>query len=411
MGDGEGLGVSCVKVSVKVPVVVVDAGELPADAPGTVEGVVVGSLIGTQKGRDYVIRTRAARRALYSVLAGAMVASSSIFASPASAARTIDVHPGQSIQAAVRLAHPGDTIRVHQGVYHQSVLIRKNNITLRGLHAVLREPAHVRQNICNANLGPSGICLLAKEVGPSGEVIKPVMGGRVTGFTIRDFEAFGVATYGANDVTIAHNEAIGNGEYGITSFAASGNKFVDNVATGAGEAGFYYGDSPHADAVIRDNRSFGNTLGVLIRNASHGRIAENKIHGNCAGVFYIAGAPGPVKEWKAVRNEVNRNNAACPGSEGELPPTSGVGIYLGGTHEVKLVDNEVLGNRPTGPTFTSGGIVVETAITGVAPVENVVRHNSAFRNAPYDVRYDGTGKGNVFRDNHCETSSPAWICN
>ena len=54
---------------------------------------------------------------------------------PASAgsARTIVVHPGESIQWAVNHAEPGDTIKVQAGVYHQSVLVRHtNDLTLEG---------------------------------------------------------------------------------------------------------------------------------------------------------------------------------------------------------------------------------------------------------------------------------------
>ena len=47
-------------------------------------------------------------------------------------AAIIVVSPGQSIQAAVNHAHPGDTVLLRRGVYHQSVQIRTDGITLRG---------------------------------------------------------------------------------------------------------------------------------------------------------------------------------------------------------------------------------------------------------------------------------------
>lgn len=40
------------------------------------------------------------------------------------------MRPGQSIQAAVDRARPGDTVLLKPGVYHQSVQIRTNGITL-----------------------------------------------------------------------------------------------------------------------------------------------------------------------------------------------------------------------------------------------------------------------------------------
>ena len=56
---------------------------------------------------------------------------------PVSASVGIHVYPGDSIQAAVDAASPGDTIIVHKGEYHQSVKIGTNDITLKGAGAIL----------------------------------------------------------------------------------------------------------------------------------------------------------------------------------------------------------------------------------------------------------------------------------
>jgi nitrous oxidase accessory protein NosD len=37
-----------------------------------------------------------------------------------------------TIQAAVDVANPGDTVRVPPGVYHENVLVNKDNITIEG---------------------------------------------------------------------------------------------------------------------------------------------------------------------------------------------------------------------------------------------------------------------------------------
>src|SRR5260370_8668999 len=64
--------------------------------------------------------------------AGLGVALSVACAAAGSASATIVVGPGQSIQAAVDSASPGDTVLVRPGVYRQSVQIRTDGITLRG---------------------------------------------------------------------------------------------------------------------------------------------------------------------------------------------------------------------------------------------------------------------------------------
>src|SRR5688500_12457765 len=50
----------------------------------------------------------------------------------AGAARTIVVRPGQSIQAAVDRADPGDTVLILPGHYRQSVLVAKDRLRIRG---------------------------------------------------------------------------------------------------------------------------------------------------------------------------------------------------------------------------------------------------------------------------------------
>src|SRR5690606_7307992 len=45
----------------------------------------------------------------------------------------ITVQEGETIQAAVDRAQPGDTIEIPYGVYHERVVIDMNDITLRGI--------------------------------------------------------------------------------------------------------------------------------------------------------------------------------------------------------------------------------------------------------------------------------------
>jgi parallel beta-helix repeat protein len=334
-------------------------------------------------------------------------------ASPALAHHVIHVHPGESIQAAIDKAEPGDTILVHPGTYKESVQIRKDDLTLRGFghdRTVLAPPDGPPNNLCTQFFGPSGICILAKELSTTGDVVTPVVDDRVTGFTIQDFPVFGVVTFGSDDAQIDHNRALRNGAYGITSFNSTGSEFRFNLATGAGEAGFYYGDTPKAGGTIENNESYGNQFGIFIRNASSGTISNNNVHDNCAGLVFLAGAPGPVADWTARKNHFVHNDKACPAGQ-ESPPVSGVGVYLGGTTHVTLTKNEALSNQPSGPTFVSGGIVVGTPGPGApAPTDNLISRNSAFDNLEFDINYDGSGSGNQFVHNHCGTSSPPGLC-
>ena len=80
--------------------------------------------------------------------------------SPAQAREKSVVRPGESIQAAVDAADPGDTIRVRRGTYRESVVVSTDELTLRGDHAVLEPPGPSQPDAC-ADFG-SGICVLGE---------------------------------------------------------------------------------------------------------------------------------------------------------------------------------------------------------------------------------------------------------
>jgi hypothetical protein len=69
------------------------------------------------------------------------------------------VRPGESIQNAINAADPGDTIVVLGGVHHESVAIKKDGISLRGVDAVLKPPAKP-----TSPCGASGFCVKADNV-------------------------------------------------------------------------------------------------------------------------------------------------------------------------------------------------------------------------------------------------------
>jgi parallel beta-helix repeat protein len=333
----------------------------------------------------------------------------------ASSSSAIVVGPGQSIQAAVNQAQPGDTVLVKPGVYRQVVMIRKDGITLRGSGdfrggTVLEPPSAPPHNLCATAFGPTGVCIVGKKVSQTGVVIQPVYDDTVTGLYITGFTGNGVLGYGTYGLTVQRVTAVNDGEYGIARFESTKTLFANNTAVGNDEAGLYVGDSPNAATVVRDNVATGNGLGIFVRHARGVTVLNNRSTGNCQGILVLDdGEPGGAGNAVVQSNSVFRNNKFCPAAE-EAPALKGGGILLLGATQTKVTENSVQGN--VGSQFNSGGIVVLSAgvFGGSDPDFDTISRNTAFGDQPADLRWDGTGTGVRFVGNHCATSAPAGLC-
>ena len=336
-------------------------------------------------------------------------------ASASSAAKVIVVGPGQSIQAAVNQAQPGDTVLVKPGVYKQAVLIRTDGITLRGSGdfrngTVIEPPSTKPNNLCTGIFGPTGVCILAKKVNmKTGAVKTPVYNDTVTGLYVSGFAGNGVFGYGTYGLTVQRVVAVNDGAYGISRFESTKTLFANDTAIGNSEAGFYVGDSPNAATVVRDNVAMGNALGIFVRHARGVTVVHNRSTGNCQGILVLDdGQPGGAGNALVQSNSVFRNNTSCPANE-EAPALQGGGILLVGTTQTKVMQNSVQGNK--GKQFNSGGIVVVSAAVfhGSDPEFVTIARNTAYGDKPSDLRWDGTGSVS-FAGNHCKTSIPAGNC-
>jgi hypothetical protein len=339
---------------------------------------------------------------------GALVAAGGIgaAATPAYAASTIVVGPGQSIQHAVNRAHPGDTILIKPGHYQQSVLVAKNHLRIKGSGASLGgtviEPSATPSGACAKH--DSGICVVGFR--------ETVVGTRIESLLVRNFKDSGVIAFNARGLLVQNVVARDNGEYGIARFASSGGALINNVATGSGEAGLYIGDSPNANVFVAANEVSGNGFGIFYRHSQHAAFLYNNAHDNCIGFFAVSGPPHPPVGDAIVRyNTVRHNNKACKGGE-ELPfDYSGGGIVLLGAKDMAVGNNSVLSNRGNSPL--SGGIVLlsDRTFFGGGPTSsgNAIHNNTAYHNSPADI-VDHSGGRNSFRGNFCRTSIPRGLC-
>lgn len=331
----------------------------------------------------------------------------------------IVVRPGQSIQAAIDAAQPGDTIIVRPGVYHQSLEIATNGIRLLGFHAVLVPGATPGGSLCNqpdpsdptAPVTETGICVHGQIDDATGDVITPVDNVVVAGFKVHGFSGEGTFDYGSRNFTAYNDEFSHNGGYGIFSLHSENVSYIGNLSHDNGEAGFYVGESPDANVAIEHNVSWRNQgEGVLFRDSLGGHISGNSLTGNCIGVLALNTGTGPVGNVRITDNWIVANKKACPASD-DAPPTSGLGVGIAGASNVVVRHNVINNNAPGGPTdLPSGGIALLAFDPSATPNNNTIVGNHLHGNVPNDISSDGGGTGNVFKFNRCNTSDPAGLC-
>jgi hypothetical protein len=330
------------------------------------------------------------------------------------------VWPGQSIQAAIDAAQPGDTIIVRPGVYRDDLDIGTNGIHLLGFHAVIEPGAGPGDSLCSqpdpsdptAPVTEVGICVHGQIDDATGDVTQTVDNVVVAGFRVNGFTGDGAFVYGGSNFSAFNDEFSHNGGYGIFSLHSENVSYIGNLSHDNGDAGFYVGESPNANVNIEHNVSWRNKgEGLLFRDSLGGEVSDNVFTGNCIGAFALnTGVPGPGGSVRISDNWIVANNKACPPAEG--PAFSGIGLAIGGDTNVQVRHNVINNNNPSAESgFPTGGIVLidTTPFGGGTPDNNTFIGNHLHGNVPNDISAT-TGTGNVFRRNRCNTSDPAGLC-
>ncbi|MEU6476264.1 right-handed parallel beta-helix repeat-containing protein [Streptomyces sp. NPDC047017] len=346
---------------------------------------------------------------LVGVSAAALVGSGVAAAAPASFARTLLVHPGESIQKAVDSARPGDTVLVLSGTYRQSVRITTPGLTLRGMgRSTVLEPAAKATGDCGKR--GNGICV-------AGTKSKRLMGVTVSRLRLTGYPRAGLVAVGADGLTVRHVTSEKNTVWGFAEERSEHSTYEGDTARDNGDAGLFLantitaeqGAADSKETLISHNLLVGNRIGVTVRRLRDLTVAANEITGNCAGVFVVGDENKPKAGAVTVRdNRVVQNNKYCAKTE-RLPFLQGSGIVLTGAEKSEITDNTVAQNSGTSPL--SGGIVLYKSFVGATSDNNLISGNALEGNAPADlVDQESAQRGNTFRDNSCAASRPAGLC-
>jgi parallel beta-helix repeat protein len=344
-------------------------------------------------------------RKIRHVLAAAVLALAA--ASPALADNVV---VSRSIQAAVDAAAPGDTVIVPPGRYHETVVLGKSGITIRGSRGAVLDASGFAVGI-RAFAGPGG-------PGCPAPTLTDVT---IDGLRIENARFTGVLLRGVDGFAVRSGIYAGNDEYAIFPICSRNGVIDGNHVEGTDDAAIYVGNSH--DVVVERNDATDSTVGIEIENSTGLLVRDNTAIGNTSGIvtFVLPGLAVPVTENVLIeRNVVMRNNRPNPVLPSEdvvgLIP-AGTGILTGGADRVTVRENRVVGND-------SGGIAVialpfsnPDPRVDPFPDQNRIIGNVTLANgrdpdtlrSPYpgaDLIYDGSGRDTCFADNLFATSVP-----
>lgn len=364
------------------------------------------------------IRTRWAIAALAAVLAYAPAASraadeaykerdASRTAGSAPSA-TFTVSPGQSIQAAVDRAAPGDRIQVLPGVYNEAVTIDFDDIELVGVIENGRRPILDGKNEMNDAVLVSGHNFV------------------IQGFEVRDYKANGVVVNQAKNVTFRDIVGKHTGQYAVYPVQCDGVLIDNCVVSDVWDAGIYAGQCKNVE--IRNSVVFRNTIGIEAENSENVVIRDNTSFNNSLGILVVLLPNLPSKTADTtlvVNNRVLGNNYQNNAPEGNLAALAqpGQGILIAGADHTEVTDNEIVDHNSVGILVASItdslkegdpiGDKGETVKIDIEPnTDNAYIHDNRFSNngngplakqyaslgftRGFDLVWSGKGTGNIW---------------
>ncbi|MBZ0289751.1 MAG: right-handed parallel beta-helix repeat-containing protein, partial [Anaerolineae bacterium] len=312
--------------------------------------------------------------------------------------QTITVKSGESIQAAVDQALPGDTVLVEPGVYTQTVYVDTPNLTIKGVVEGDNRPWLDGQKTLSDGFNTTGDNFTLE------------------GFGIKNYIGNGVLTTGAEHLVYRDLIIQDAGIYGIYPVETTDVLIEHTVVSGIADAAIYVGQS-RGPIIVRNNEVFGNVTGIEIENSTNAEVYDNYAHDNTGGilVFLLPNNPSKVGyNTRVYNNRVENNNLPSFAAEntvvGKVPPGTGIMIMTADSTEV--FNNTITGNQTFGIALTSLYILYpRDTVFDLGPLpENNWIHDNTFENNGYapagmvrdlglpgaDVGWTGEGWSNSF---------------
>lgn len=332
--------------------------------------------------------------------------------------RTNVVRNGQSIQAAIKSARPGDRIFVNSGTYTEQLTIKTDGIQLIGFDVVLKPPRSPGFNLCSGLSGndtygrptQAGICVQGLNVvlGPFpgsehrkvqsvGRAIKNVV---ISGFKVSGFTGQNIAVVGGENTQIKNNRLSDGPTYGFLTVGSKNTLANGNVVTSTPTSSLPFiamcmddkGDSTEFSE--NDISNYTIALCVQTKNAN---VKKNKVKNSCVGAFVDPGVDGA----QVTQNRITGIHPLCA-------PGFTAGIIVDGATNT-LVKGNVFEQIKAGGSAAAVVVVDDSTVTPEAVSSNTNIKANVFHDNDYDLYINSKGTGNVAKNNVC--SSPSQVCN
>ncbi|MGE5452171.1 MAG: nitrous oxide reductase family maturation protein NosD [Acidobacteriota bacterium] len=245
------------------------------------------------------------------------------------------VQPGQSVQAAIDRAQPGDVVAVQRGLYAGALRIPKP-LTLRGVNRPTISGNMQGDTIRVASPDVVIEGLIVRDSGDSlsdqnaGVYIQPGAHRTIVQHCDLTYNLFGLWVEKANDVRIEHNLITGKRDYGssqrgngVQLYNTTGARIIGNEISFVRDA--LYVDVSH-HAVFSHNKLHHSRYGTHYMNSYYNVWEYNDTWMNRGGLALME-----------VRNQVVRHNRAWANSDH--------GIMLRTIQDSVIEDNVVAGNQ------------------------------------------------------------------